>query len=150
MFVSIPDDTKSPMTTPDRQVEIRRFYDRYLDAFHTGNAAAVAPFYRAPCLFIADQGVTLLETDAEIERLFGQVIAGLRERNYARSEVRDVQIKELSDRLALFSGLAVRYTAPGEELERLSATYTLRKSDDTGWQIVTVVAHGPDTLVRFT
>ena len=150
MFVSIPDDTKIPMTTPDRPAEIRRFYDRYLDAFHTGNAAAVAPFYRAPCLFIADQDVTLLETDAEIEHLFRHVIAGLRERNYARSEVRDVQIKELSDRLALFSGLAVRYTAPGEELERLSATYTLRKSDDTGWQIVTVVAHGPDTLVRFT
>lgn len=137
------------MTAPDRQAEIRRFYDRYLDAFHTGNAAAVAPFYRAPCLFIADQGVTLLETGAEIERLFGQVIVGLRERNYARSEVRDVQIKELSDRLALFSGLAVRYTMTGEELERLSATYTLRKSDDTGWQIVTAVAHGPDTLVRF-
>ena len=138
------------MSETDRQVEIHRFYDRYLEAFHTGNAAAVAPFYRAPCLFIADQGVTLLETDAEIERLFGQVIAGLRERNYARSEVRDVQIKQLSDRLALFSGLAVRYITTGEELERLSATYTLRKSDDTGWRIVTVVAHGPDTLVRFT
>lgn len=137
------------MTAPDRQAEIRRFYARYLEAFHTGNAAAVAPFYRAPCLFIADQGVTLLETDAEVERLFGQVIAGLRERNYARSEVRDVQIKDLSARLVLFSGLAVRYTTTGEELERLSATYTLRKSDDTGWQIVTVVAHGPDTLVRF-
>ena len=137
------------MTAPDRQAEIRRFYDRYLEAFHTGNAAAVAPFYRVPCLFIADQGVTLLETDAEIERLFGQVIAGLRERNYARSKVRNVQIKDLSARLALFSGLAVRYTMTGEELERLSATYTLRKSDDTGWQIVTVVAHGPDTLVRF-
>lgn len=138
------------MTAPDRQAQIRHFYARYLEAFHTGKAAAVVPFYRAPCLFIADQGVTLLETDAEIERLFGQVIAGLRERNYARSEVRGVQIKDLSARLALFSGLAVRYTTTGEELERLSATYTLRKSDDTGWQIVTVVAHGPDTLVRFT
>lgn len=136
------------MSETDCRTEIRRFYARYLDAFHTGNAAAVAPFYRAPCLFIADQGVTLLETDAKIEHLFRQVIAGLRARDYARSEVRDVQIKELSDRLALFSGLAVRYTTAGEELERLSATYTLRKTDDV-WQIVTVVAHGPDTLVRF-
>lgn len=136
------------MSETDRQTEIRQFYARYLEAFHTGNAAAVAPFYRAPCLFIADQGVTLLETDAKIEHLFGQVIAGLRARHYARSEVRDVQIKELSGRLALFSGLAVRYTTAGEELERLSATYTLLKTADI-WQIVTVVAHGPDTLVRF-
>ena len=136
------------MSETDRQAEIRRFYARYLEAFHTGNAAAVAPFYRAPCLFVADQGVTLLETDAKIEHLFGQVIAGLHAQHYARSEVRDVQIKELSDRLALFSGLAVRYTKTGEELERLSATYTLRKTNDV-WQIVTVVAHGPDTLVRF-
>ena len=84
--------TTGPNPPPAPQAEIRRFYARYLEAFHTGNAAAVAPFYRVPCLFSATQGVALLETDAEIAHL--------------------------------------------------SATYTLRKTDD-GWQTVTVVAHGP-------
>ena len=38
--------------------DIQRFYASYLDAFHTGEAKAMVPFYHAPCLFIADQGVT--------------------------------------------------------------------------------------------
>ena len=58
----------------------------------------MAPIYRVPCLFVATQGVALLEIDAEIAHL--------------------------------------------------SATYTLRKTDN-GWQTVTVAAHGPDTPIRF-
>ena len=133
---------------PDQEEDIRQFYASYLDTFHTGEAKAMIPFYHAPCLFIADQGVTLLSNEAEIENLFAQVIEGLKGRNYSHSEVTDVQIKELSGEMALFSGLAVRYTKTGEELERLSATYTMRKTGNN-WQFVAVVAHSPETLVRF-
>ena len=128
--------------------DLQAFYASYLDAFHTGEAKAMVPFYHAPCLFIAGQGVMLLATEAEIERLFAQVIEGLKAQNYDHSEVLDLQAKELSDGMVLLSGLAIRFTKTGEELERLSAMYTLRKID-TSWQIVTVVGHSPDTLVRF-
>ena len=133
---------------PNQEEAIKQFYASYLDTFHTGEAKAMVPFYHAPCLFITDQGVTLLANEAEIEKLFAQVIEGLKGRNYSHTEVTDVQIKELSAEIALFSGLAVRYTKTGEELERLSATYTMRKSNNA-WQFVTVVAHSPETLVRF-
>ncbi len=132
----------------NQEEAIRQFYASYLDTFHTGKAKAVVPFYHAPCLFITDQGVTLLSNEIEIENLFAQVMEGLKGRNYSHTEVTDVQIKELSAEMALFSGLAVRYTKTGEELERLSATYTTRKSNNA-WQFVTVVAHSPETLVRF-
>ena len=132
----------------NQEEEIKQFYARYLHTFHTGEAQAMVPFYCAPCLFIADQGVTLLSSEAEIEKLFAQIIQDLKGRNYGRSEVTNMQIKELTDRIALLSGLAVRYTKTGEELERLGATYTLRKTDDH-WQIVSVVAHSPETMVRF-
>ncbi len=128
--------------------DIQQFYASYLDTFHSGEAKAMVPFYHAPCLFIADQGVTLLSSEAEIERLFAQIIQDLKGRNYGRSEVTNIQIKDMTDRIALLSGLAVRYTKTGEELERLGATYTLRKADDH-WQIVSVVAHSPETVVRF-
>ena len=133
---------------PDQEEDIRQFYASYLDTFHTGEAKAMVPFYHAPCLFITDQGVMLLSNEAEIEKLFAQIIEGLKGRNYSHTEVTDVQIKELSVEMALFSGLAVRYTKTGEELERLSATYTMRKSNKA-WQFITVVAHSPETLVRF-
>ncbi len=132
----------------NQEEAIKQFYANYLDTFHAGEATAMVPFYHAPCLFITDQGVTLLSNEAEIEKLFAQVIEGLKDRNYSHTEVTDVQIKELSGEMALFSGLAVRYTKTGEELERLSATYTMRKSNNA-WQFVTVVAHSPETLVRF-
>ena len=132
----------------NQQEEITQFYASYLDAFHSGKAKAMVPFYHAPCLFIADQGVTLLSSEEEIENLFAQVMEGLKGKNYGHSEVTDVQIKELSDDMALFSGLAKRFTKTGDEFERLSATYTMRKSNGS-WQFVSVVAHSPETLVRF-
>ncbi len=132
----------------NQEEAIKQFYASYLDTFHAGEAKAMVSFYHAPCLFITDQGVTLLASEAEIEQLFAQVIEGLKGRNYSHTEVTDVQIKELSAEMALFSGLAVRYTKTGEELERLSATYTMRKSHNA-WQFITVVAHSPETLVRF-
>ena len=133
---------------PNREEDIKQFYGSYLDTFHAGETKAMVPFYHVPCLFITDQGVMLLSNEAEIEKLFAQVIEGLQGRNYSHSEVMDVQIKELSGVVALFSGLAVRYTKTGEELERLSATYTICKSSNA-WQFVTVVVHSPETLVRF-
>ncbi len=132
----------------NQEEAIKQFYASYLDTFHTGEAKAMVPFYHAPCLFITDQGVTLLSNESEIEKLFAQIIEGLKGRNYSHTEVTDVQIKELSGEMALFSGLAVRYTKAGEELERLSATYTMHKSNNA-WQFITVVAHSPETLVRF-
>ena len=62
--------------------DIQQFYASYLDTFHSGEAKAMVPFYHAPCLFIADQGVTLLSSEAEIERLFAQIIQDLKGRNY--------------------------------------------------------------------
>jgi ketosteroid isomerase-like protein len=132
----------------NQEEAIKQFYASYLDTFHTGEAKAMVPFYHAPCLFITDQGVMLLSNEAEIEKLFAQIIEGLKGRNYSHTEVTDVQIKELSVEMALFSGLAVRYTKTGEELERLSATYTMRKSNNA-WQFITIVAHSPETLLRF-
>ncbi len=138
---------RSPMPLINQHEDIQQFYASYLDTFHLGAAKAMVPFYHAPCLFIADRGVILLSSGAEIEKLFAQIIQDLNSRNYGRSEVTNIQIKEMTDRIALLSGLAVRYTKTGEELERLGATYTLRKTDDR-WQIVSVVAHSPETMVR--
>ena len=90
---------------PDQEEDIRQFYASYLDTFHTGEAKAMIPFYHAPCLFIADQGVTLLSNEAEIENLFAQVIEGLKGRNYSHSEVTDVQIKELSGEMLYSAAL---------------------------------------------
>ena len=50
----------------------------------------------------------------------------------AAAKSRTFQVKEMTDRSALLSGLAVRYTKTGEELERLGATTHSARRATTG------------------
>lgn len=122
--------------------EIHETYSAYLAAFHTLEAEAVAPFFDPPSLFISEGGSVQLTDRNEVVRFFRDLVAQLKARNYARSEVRDLTVHRLSDSLATASGLAIRLAADGSELERLGATYTLRKKPD-GWKFVTAVAYPP-------
>jgi len=127
---------------------IEKFYDRYLDTFHGGNAKALVAFYHTPCLFVTGDGVMLLSDEKQVQRSFEQVIQGLKLKDYDHSTVSDVQIRILGEKTAMFSGLVVRYTRDGGELERLGATYTLQRVNAT-WKFVTLVAHASETLLRF-
>ena len=129
-------------------VAIEKFYDHYLDTFHGGDAKALVAFYHTPCLFVTVDGVTLLSDEMQVQQSFEQVIQGLKLKDYDHSTVSDVQIRLLGQKTAMFSGLGVRYTRDGAELERLGATYTLQRVN-TAWKFVTLVAHASDTLLRF-
>jgi ketosteroid isomerase-like protein len=122
---------------------IRTFYAAYIDTFHTLDAKAVANFYAAPCLFVTDTAVVLMSTAADIEKLFGQLIEQLKARDYDHSDIPKLEVERLSPHLAQVSGLAIRYAKDGNELERIGATYTLRKTGDS-WHFVTAVAFPAD------
>lgn len=122
---------------------IRTLYAAYIDTFHTLDAKAVANFYAAPCLFVTDAAVVLMTSAADIEQLFGQVIEQLKARDYDHSDIPKLEVELLSANLAQVNGLAVRYARGGAELERIGASYTLRKTDD-GWHFVTAVAFPAD------
>lgn len=119
---------------------IRRFYREYLAAFHTSEATSVTRFYATPCLFIADSGTTLLSGRNEIEQFFSKLIAALKAREYDHSDVRDLEVVLLSDRLAQVTGLAIRYAKDGSELEQTRATYMLREAEGT-WKFIAVIAY---------
>jgi hypothetical protein len=88
-----------------------------------------------------------MATAADVEALFTQVMAGLKARSYARSELTGLHVKQMSENSALVSVSRVRYKTDGQELERLGETYALRKIDD-GWKIVVAMIHDPDTVLR--
>jgi hypothetical protein len=98
-------------------------------------------------MFISPQGVRVMATAAEVAALFTQVMEGLKARSYARSELTDLHVHQMSENIALVSVSRVRYTTDGQELERLGETYTLRKTED-GWQIAVAMIHDPDTILR--
>jgi ketosteroid isomerase-like protein len=56
-------------------------------------------------------------------------------------------VKQMGEDIALLSVSRVRYRTDDQELERLGATYTFRKTAD-GWKIVVATMHDPDTVLR--
>jgi hypothetical protein len=58
-----------------------------------------------------------------------------------------LHVKQLSAAASLASGVAVRYRADGQELERVGVSYVLHKADDR-WTIAVTVVHDTDKVVR--
>jgi hypothetical protein len=108
---------------------------------------AILPYFHQTVLLIGPPGVLAAPTFAVLASIFVPVIEDLRARGYGRSDLRLQQVKLLSATAALASGVARRYKADGQELERVGVTYLLHKAD-TGWKIAVVVLHDTDEVVR--
>jgi hypothetical protein len=98
-------------------------------------------------MFISPQGVRVLATAADVEALLTQVMESLKARSYARSELMDRHVKQMSGSTALVSVNRVRYATDGRELERLGETYTLCRTEGD-WKIAVAMIHDPDTVLR--
>jgi len=130
----------------DTTATIQTFTD-YIQTFQTLDPHATVPYCHTPCMFISPQSVRVMATAAGVAALFTQVMAGLKARSYARSELTDLHVHQMSENAAFVNVSRVRYATGGQELERLGETYTLRKTED-GWKIVVAMIHDPDTVLR--
>jgi ketosteroid isomerase-like protein len=126
---------------------ITQTFTDYIQTFQTLDPLATLPYFHVPCMFIPPQGVHVLITAADVEALLTQVMEGLKAHSYARSEVMDLHVKQMSGDTAFVSVSRVRYATDGRELERLGETYTLRRIEG-GWKIAVAMIHDPDTILR--
>jgi len=126
---------------------ITQTFCNYIRTFQALDPLAPLPYFHVPCMFIPPQEVRVLATAADVEALLTQVMEGLKARSYARSELTELHVKQMSGNTALVSVSRVRYATDGRELERLGETYTLRKTED-GWKIAVAMIHDPDTILR--
>jgi hypothetical protein len=81
-----------------------------------------------------------------IEAAYTALIQELRLRGYSHSVWSELYVKVLDASTALESGVPVRF-ANGDELERIGATYLLRKSG-AAWKIAVLTVHAPDTVIQ--
>ena len=88
-----------------------------------------------------------LATRADVESWLTPVLVKLKERGYARSDWSQLQVKVVSNGVAIASAMFIRYKTDGAELERLGATYVLRKTGD-GWKIAVIVLHEPSNVLK--
>jgi ketosteroid isomerase-like protein len=126
---------------------ITQTFTNYTQAFQTLDPRAALPYFHLPCMFMPSQGVRVLTTAADVEALLTQVMEGLKARSYTRSELVNLNVKQMSANSALVSVSRVRHATDGRELERLGETYTLRRTED-GWKIAVAMIHDPDAILR--
>jgi hypothetical protein len=125
---------------------ITQAFTSYVQMFQTLDPHATLPYCHVPCMFISPQGIRVMATAAEVVALFTHVMEGLQARSYARSELTDLHVQQMSENTAFVSVRRVRYTSDGQELERLGETYTLWGTTD-GWKIAVAMMHDPDTIL---
>lgn len=123
---------------------VNRVIADYYRDFSTLNVQAILPYFTVPSLLVGPQGVIPIPDRAALVAVFGPVMDGLRAKGYGRSELELAYVKSLSSSAALIGGVAVRYTADGQQLERVGVTYVLHKTE-TGWKFATVILHDPNT-----
>src|SRR5262245_28683089 len=131
------------------EAAIIEMYTAYGQAIEsTLDPKAVLPYFQYPCFYLTPQTAIAMATPTDVEAVYAAAIADLKARNYARSEVREANVKQLSEGLAVLSASVVHYDTEGKELRRVGATCTLRQTEGT-WKFAIIVAHDPDTILRF-
>ena len=131
------------------EAAIIEMYTAYGQAIEsTLDPKAVVPYFQYPCFYLTPQTAIAMATPTDVEAVYAAAIADLKARNYARSEVREANVKQLSEGLAVLSAFVVHYDTEGKELKRGGATYTLRQIEGK-WRFAIVVAPASDTILRF-
>jgi hypothetical protein len=120
--------------------------DYYRD-FSTLNVQAILPYFNEPSLLVGPQGVIPIPNHSALVAVFGPVMQGLRAKGYGRSEFELGYAKSLSSSAALIGGVAVRYNADDQLLERVGITYLLHKTEN-GWKFAALILHDPDRSGR--
>ena len=99
------------------KTQILEFYDRYLSAFHELNAEKMSEFYESPAIFVTDAETIILSNEILLKGFFQKMMEGLVRRGYSNTEIEDMEIKKVSERLVQMEGLAIRYLKDASELE---------------------------------
>jgi len=135
------------MATARDEEAITQAFTNYIQAFQTLDPHATSPYFHVPCMFLPPRGVHVLTTAADVQALLVQIMEGLKARDYARSELLNRHVNQVSDNTALVTVSRVRYASDGRELERFGETYTLRRIE-SGWKIAVAMIHDPDIVLR--
>lgn len=127
-----------PTRADEASTEIRRLFDRYIDAWNKGDLAAIAhEIYRPPVYVFEAAGTQPLSTPQAIVDLLSPLRAELDRSGFSRSVIRDVSICDLGGGLAFASLHFDRFDRNGSAMDEVSlaSAYILRGYED-GWHLV--------------
>lgn len=116
--------------------EIEAAYQHYIDVFNREDAAGFVACYTHPHVMLSgERGLTLVNTAADHQRGYQQIMKTLHERGWGRSGIDRLQIWPFSESLAQLVADVTRYKKDGSILEQLRASYMFRRESGM-WKIL--------------
>jgi hypothetical protein len=126
------------MTAEQISKELDAFYKSYIAAFNREDIDAFTHSFSYPYAWITGRhGLGQCATQSDHQRSFGKIMADLKERGWARSDIDLLRTWALAEDLAMILADVTRYKADGSVLERVRACYTVGR-DGSDWKIVTL------------
>ncbi len=128
-------------TLHDQENAVADVVNEYYDAFIKNDMRRALALHDESVLFVAISGIIATVTHDEGAKWFAKAHDVL-PANYSHSKFTNIRIKQLSEALAIVSGIDVKYDNSGNDLQRSGSTYVLRKTS-TGWKIAAILMHDP-------
>jgi len=127
------------MMTDEKDL-IEKAFQQYADAFQALDPAKVLPFFHFPAMLISPEKAAVIGNPIIGFFGFSKVMKDLKRRCFTRSEAKSLNVQQLSDNLAILTGLVIRYQQcqqdhPETILECFNLNYTMRKVD-ARWKII--------------
>ena len=129
-------------TTAEQPVarEALETFVAYNESFITLQPEMATPFFHEPAMFMSPQGVIVMTSAALASGVVSKIMEDLKARQYKYTQLKNLSVRQLSDGLAMVTADGYRYTTDGQELDRYSLTYTLRKVEN-GWKTIVAILH---------
>ena len=130
------------------QAPITDFMYRYCAAFRPGNVAEIVSFFHCPLTFLHGGTPHVFASQANLQVLFGDLLAALAQRNFKASKLDCLNCVEVANGVFFVSATFTRYATSGDILERVGATYTVTRTGGD-FKIAAVVAHDAEAVITF-
>jgi len=135
------------MMPADEKAAAAQVLADYYRAFSSLDAQAVLPYFHEPAQSVSPAGVVTTPTRAAGATACQSFMDALRARGFAKSDLINLHLKQLSATTVIAGGVAVRTKTDGQELERAGVVYVLQKTNGE-WQIATIVIHDANDALR--
>lgn len=124
----------------DESALIKKTFEQYADAFQVLKPAKVIPFIHFPAILISPEKVAVIGNSVIGYFVFKKVMKDLKLRCFRGSTTESLNVQQLSDNLAIVTGLVIRYKQCKDDevktvLECFDLNYTMRKVK-SDWKII--------------
>jgi hypothetical protein len=127
----------------DETALIQKTFEEYAEAFQALKPRRILRFFHFPIMMISPQRVAVVSNPFIGYFGFGKEMKKLKQRCFSGSEAESLKVQQLSDNLAIVTGVVIRYKQCKDEnqrtlLECFNLNYTMRKVNED-WKIITGV-----------